>query len=134
MTNKEYIRLSIQKHASITALKGILLDELENIDDNNINALVTFMGSVNTHISGAFKQADDVVFDISPLQKIGTDIRKVVTGRGQLSKPEIVPTGLVDETGQAITRTTTPVETAVPLDKLPTEVLDVIKDLKSLKV
>ena len=48
----------------------------------------------------AFKQADDVVFDISPLQKIGTDIRKVVTGRGQLSKPEIVPTGLVDETGQ----------------------------------
>jgi|TARA_A100000172_G_scaffold32308_1_gene19399 hypothetical protein len=80
----------------------------------------------------AFKQADDVVFDISPLQKIGTDIRKVVTGRGQLSKPEIVPTGLVDETGQAITRTTTPVETAVPLDKLPTEVLDVIKDLKSL--
>jgi len=80
----------------------------------------------------AFKQADDVVFDISPLQKIGTDIRKVVTGRGKPGVSEIVPTGLVDETGQAITRTTVPVETAVPLDKLPTEVLDVIKDIKAL--
>ena len=80
----------------------------------------------------AFKQADDVVFDISPLQKIGTDIRKVVTGRGKPGVSKIVPTGILDETGQAITRNTVPVETAVPLDKLPTEVLDVIKDIKAL--
>ena len=80
----------------------------------------------------AFAQADDVVFDIRSLQKISKDIRKVVTGRGKPSLPEVVPTGLVDESGQAITRTTKPTVPSVPLDKLPTEVLDVIKDITAL--
>ena len=60
MTNKIYIELSINKHIRFDVVKIPLLNKLKNINENNLTALVAFMGEVNTKAtSGIFKQANE---------------------------------------------------------------------------
>jgi len=134
-------------------LKGQSDDILNNLLKNtNINSSLIddfakagkdFVGGINkwkaatktqrdNYYDKAIALADDVVFDISKLQSVSNNISKVITGKGKQQASKQVQTSILDEFGNPINKTVTPVSKGVPLDKVPNEILKLVDDIKKL--
>ena len=80
----------------------------------------------------ALSMADDVTFNVAPLQAVAKEITDIVKAKGLPTQPQTVGTGLFDDLGNEITRVIPGDTGAVALAQLPKEVNDVIKIINQM--
>ena len=80
----------------------------------------------------AINLADDVTFDIAPIQKVSQEIANIVKARGIQGQTQTIGTGLLDELGNPILRTIPGETGSVALKNLPKEVQDVLKIINQM--
>ena len=80
----------------------------------------------------AINLADDVTFDITPIQNVSKEIADIVRARGVQGRPQTINTGLLDDFGNPIIREVPGETGSVALKKLPKEVEDVLNIINQM--
>lgn len=119
-----------------TNINSSLIDDFAKAGKDFVGGINKWKAATKTqrdnYYDKAIALADDVVFDISKLQSVSNNISKVITGKGKQQASKQVQTSILDEFGNPINKTVTPVSKGVPLDKVPNEILKLVDDIKKL--
>lgn len=126
----------VQKLFASTNLDQPLSRDFVEVGENYVKGLQNW--NINTRTlrdslyDQAFAVADDVVFDLNPLVGAAQKVTRVIVSKGKKQASQEINTGLLDETGQPITRLIEPSNISVALNQIPKEVSDVVKVINQL--